>query len=333
MKDNNSKEIQENETKTEVTRTSDTRYVVQRRKPSVFLSIILVLIGAVATAVIMLICFGDKIIPSNEENNTRVEEQAPENKEEVKEVRVLNLNPDGDFITLLYSKLMVDVRNVPQGYKEEKIEYNSLSDNDKLTFVLRRINGKYGNFDQLKNKLDAKVMPEATMEEIGRITVIEYDEAEKLYKSIYGADKNLPKIDAETHMGYVYEWVEEDNKFYGHSYNGGGGSSYNYLRKITKCEKNEDATEVYIYDKFLSFNNTRSSAQGNIWTLAKDQEQKEIIKDNILEVFAEYDSLFEGKTMETFLQENIDKNGGEYKHTFKLDDAGNYYWYSSEKAN
>jgi len=51
---------------------------------------------------------------------------------------------------------------------------------------------------------------------------------------------------------HLDEYVAEDNCFYGHSYQGGGGSSFIYKTKISNCDQNDDGSEIYIYDLFIS---------------------------------------------------------------------------------
>lgn len=329
----NNKKIDKKE-KTDKNKNIETKVVLERRKPSVFLSFILILIGAVICALIFLIFFGDKII--NQENQEIQEQEDTsegekvEIKEVVKEVRKLNLNVEGDFITLLYGKLTTYNSFLPLVYNVEKTTFDSLSDNNKLLYTLSNSKSIKMSLRQVASKLDNKMT--YTEQEMSNYSAdkIEIKDASKKYKSIYGADKEIPLIDADTGMGYVYEYVPEDNCFYGHSYMGGGGSSFSYKTNITKCEANEDGTEVYIYEDFIAMNQTKSSSEGNLWTLYTDSGQSNIVKDDILETYSNGNSLFENMSKEEFLNKYLETNGVNYKHTFKLDDDGNYYWYSTE---
>ncbi len=333
MRDDNLKEIKEEKSvENSNVDIKETKYVVERRKPSIFLSIILVLIGAVITAIIMLICFGDKIIaPKVEENNVNQEVTEPQQENPVKETRVLNLNPNGDFVKLLYSKLLIDVRRVPVGYSSNIVTYDSIEEGVKGLFALKEIKGKQVSFDSVKNKLDNKIpVIEEDIRRMGLITVISVKEADEKYKSLFGSDKAMPLMDIETGMGYVYEYVPEDDCFYGHIYAGGGGSSFTFDRKITSVEKNDEATEVYIYDCFACANYIKNVDGKNLWNFYGANDETNIIKEGVAEVFGQGGSTFDGKTMDESLAEIVDKGEYKYKHTFKLDDAGNYYWYSSE---
>ena len=311
----------------------ETKVVLQRRKPSVFLSILLILIGALISAIIFLVFFGDKIISEEEQVQTqeeKPEENIEEPKEIVKEVRKLNLNEDGDFITLLYSKLTKFNNLLPLVYNSEVTIFESLSDNSKLLFALESSNSSTLSLSQISSKLDNKMnFPGNEMNSYSakKITI---EEASRAYKSIYGQDKEIPLIDADNGIGYVYEYVPEDSCYYGHLYIGGGGTSFSYKTSITSCKANEDATEVYIYEDFIAMNQTKTSSEGNLWTLYSDSAQNSIIKDDILETNSNGNSLFENMNKEEFLSKYLESDGVNYKHTYKLDDAGNYYWYSTE---
>ena len=237
MKNNDLEKVDNKKEKIDVNKNIETKVVLERRKPSVFLSVILILIGAVLTALMFLIFFGDRIV--NEKNQEVQEEnlandENTEVKEVVKEVRKLNLNVDGDFITLLYGKLTTFNTFLPLVYNTDKTTFDSLSDNNKLLYTLNNSKRTKINLSQISSKLDNKMS--YTEQEIARYYAekIEIKNASKKYKSIYGEDKEIPLIDADNGMGYVYEYVPEDNCFYGHSYMGGGGSSFTYKTNITK---------------------------------------------------------------------------------------------------
>jgi len=339
MKENNPKEIQEDETKTEVTRSSDTRYVVQRRKPSVFLSIILVLIGAVATAVIMLIFFGYKIIPSNEENNTQIEEQTPENKEEEKkeeekvEVKEPDLNMDGEFVKSLYKKIPIQYFS-PAIYSYYRTTEANMTGNQKMLFVLNnmRESNQYkkrstdGIIDRLERIMDT------SGENITEIQVFSVEDVENNFKSVFGRKQNIVKEDIETNMGYVYEYDKQDDCFYGHSYAGGGGYGYFYQNVIDSVEKSKDNKEIYIYDYYIKSTMGYGTKPVQIYTYSDNSNPIGEESDESLVV------TYDNEKGKYIFNENIFnkyKNSGlvKFKHTFKLDDNGNYYWYCCESLH
>lgn len=336
MKENNPKEIQENETKTEVTRSSDTRYVVQRRKPSVFLSIILVLIGAIATAVIMLIFFGDKIIPSNEENNTQIEEQTPENKEEEKkeeervEIKEPDLNMDGEFVKSLYKKIPIAYYAQPI-YSYFRTTEAALTGNQKMLFILNSMREekkyKLKNSDGIIDRLK-KIVPGWT------INLEEYNtkEVEEYFKAVFGSNQNIVKEDIESNMGYRYQYDEQDDCFYGYSYPGGGGYGFYYKNIMDSVEKSEDNKEIYIYDYFIKVDREYVQAQDSgiskVYTYSENSNYIGEIEER-----PESFHFDEAKQKELFEKYKNDGKLVKFKHTFKLDDNGNYYWYCCESLH
>ena len=152
MKNNDLEKVDNKKEKIDVNKNIETKVVLERRKPSVFLSVILILIGAVLTALMFLIFFGDRIV--NEKNQEVQEEnlandEITEVKEVVKEVRKLNLNVDGDFITLLYGKLTTFNTFLPLVYNTDKTTFDSLSDNNKLLYTLNNSKRTKINLSQI----------------------------------------------------------------------------------------------------------------------------------------------------------------------------------------
>lgn len=338
MKENNPKEIQENETKTEVTRSSDTRYVVQRRKPSVFLSIILVLIGAIATAVIMLIFFGDKIIPSNEENNTQIEEQTPENKEEEKkeeekvEIKEPDLNMDGEFVKSLYKKIPIQYfcQSLYSYYKTTEAD---MTGNQKMLFILNnmRENNQYKkkSAEGIIDRLDRTLGVDGYINEVD---VFNVEEVEDLFKSVFGSKQNIVKEDIETHLGYVYEYDKQDDCFYGHGYAGGGGFGFYQNHMINSVEKSEDNKEIYIYEYYIKvareYVQAQDSGISKVYTYSENSNYIGEIEER-----PESFHFDEAKQKELFEKYKNDGKLVKFKHTFKLDDNGNYYWYCCESLH
>jgi len=342
MNENNSNENVNNEVENKVeyvpkskkSRKGDDGIYVQYRKPSFFSTILLVLIGILIGIVIMLLVYvvkTHKDLDLYKEDVPVVEQPQEENANPMEEEKQIpkieiNLNPDSDFITLLYSKLPMR-EPIDLVYKSEFVDYNGVSDNYKLLYVLRNIESEVINVNTVSSKLDNKFDIRNFENYLWSIAKIDLYDVNIKYKSLYGADKEVPLIDVETGMAYVYEYVAEDNCFYGHSYPGGGGyGGYTSLKKITNCEVSDDGNEVYIYDSYIVLYGGPSA-----WKIYNNVEFENPIATDIVEVVDENgSSLFNGKTKEELLNQYLNSSSGKFKHTFKLDSAGNYYWYSSE---
>ncbi len=344
MNENNSNNNLENEneknittrTATEVTTykkdkkkvKKDPNISIEYRKPSIFTSFLLMLIGAAIMAIVLLTLYLVKDNKDVEVYNELVIDTTT--KEDKVENSIISYNVDGDLVVTLYDKLIVDSRRVPLGYGSKKADYSTIDDNEKLFYILESMKPKYTVIDSVRDKLHNRVPSEILYPAASEVKILDFNDVSKKYKRVFGVDKEVSKNDCGNHAGYVYEYNEEDKCFYGHTYPGGGSSGFNYSRKIIKCESNEDQTEIYIYDKFVCSNHVDSDKNGNLYSFYGTIDETDVIKERIRE---EQGLLYEGKTMDQMLSDLLDTDGREYKHTFKLDSAGNYYWYSSEKVN
>lgn len=318
-------------------RKGDREIVVEYRKPSIFTSILLILIGALIATIILLSIYivkENKKVEVYDEPQNNVEEIENNQKDNEKEKVKLDLSIDGEFVKGIYAKIPLQVRGY-EPYNGNKVLANDISDNNKLLFAIRTLQSEYKyevitDKDSVKAKLHnkAQYIPEYT-----EIIKFDFNETKARYKSIFGTDKEIPLIDAETTLGYVYEYIPQDNCYYGHSYAGGGGGDYQDSRKIYKVEQNEDGTEVYIYDYYISFNGTINNKYGLFSTSENSSEKDMITIIGNREWASNGSVVLEGKTLSELLEEYIGNGAGEYKHTYKLDSAGNYYWHSSEKIN
>lgn len=312
-------------------RNGDKNIVVQYRKPSIFSSLLLILIGVMLATIVFLVLYifkENKPVDVYKEPDNVVEEETPKEEEKVK----LNLEIEGDFVQNLYKKIPMQIRGY-EPYFSTKTTASSIENNNKLLFVIRALEKEnkhqvITDLTNIKSKLDNKVISSYELNEVKKF---DFEIVKAKYQSVFGYVNEMPLIDAETGLGYVYEYVSEDNCFYGHSYAGGGGSDFRYQAKIYNCEQNEDGTEVYIYDNFIAFdydhNNYISSP--NTYALYGSSDAKKIIVDRMQKSYDGSKALYNGQTFEQ-LMENYESQASKYKHTYKLDTNGEYYWYSSE---
>ena len=100
----------------------------------------------------------------------------------------------------------------------------------------------------------------------------------------------------------------------------GGDANPGYsMKKIIKAQKDEKEN-VYIYDNYLlAYNNIDTDKIEIYNTYNKDIKLKTL---EIEEVHPE--------SIQDYISKYGDKDINTFKHTFKKDSAGNYYWYSTE---
>lgn len=308
---------------------------VEYRRPSFFYSILLILIGAMIATIVLLLVYIFKGADIPKVENPVVIEQGnnDENTPPEKDEKKLDLSIEGEFVKGLYEKIPCQMWGY-DCYSGKTVKYEDITLNDKLTFVLRRMRAK-NECDLLKPTDDLKAKMHCYADLIGDTLDIEKYEMAKIesnYKKEFGSDKSFEKIDIPDAAGWVYEYNTEDNVYYGHPKSAGGGIPYVEAKKIAKVEQSEDATEVYVYDNFLvcgGYYEGETYVEG-IFTAAPTGELGN----------GEFDSKYlvtkitepvDNTSLANYLEENKEGNIGKYKHTFKVDETGNYYWFSSEK--
>ncbi len=290
--------------------------VMHYRKPSVFSSLLLILIGAcIATAVLGCIYLFD--LKDNEtQTNIAQDEQVDieQNVEENVEIPEVNLDINGEFVQELYKKIpSTDAMPNCVVYSDERITQGHITDYDKMMYVLENMfwNKEYevttseGMYDKLSLIGDTSYNRE--------VDIFKVEDVEEKYRNYFGSDKEILK-ETIRYIGYVFDFNSEDNCFYGHAFEGGGGQPYIYSTKIDSAEKSEDGKEIYIYDYFMSvetYNNYDVYSFAGNYNVSIGNEPEEYKNHELIEKYIE-NGLYK------------------FKNTFKLDDTGNYYWYSTE---
>lgn len=315
---------------------------VQKRKPSLISALLLVVIGICISTVAFSCIYVLKIKPNisanvsenNGSNATQTEHLGGQTNDSQSVAfgasnYELNLQVGGDIFNLLYSKLPTS-RNgsYPLAYAEGKTELSSLTDQQLAYSIVSQMDYEYMTDYSISGKLKYRYQRADNNIEVRKIT---YSDANSLCLRYYG--KSIPEVTCENGAGYVYEFCQEDMCFYGHSYPGGGGSSFKFFRVPTKFEISDDGNELYIYDSFVSMNYTNSSDKGNLYTLYSDNTSNHPIRENVLETYVNGESLYEGMTARQIMESEIYSHGGQYKHTFRKDAYLNYVWVCSEKLN
>lgn len=345
MNENNSNENVNNEVENKVeyvpkskkSRKGDDGIYVQYRKPSFFSTILLVLIGILIGIVIMLLVYVVKTHKDLELYKEDVpvveqpqEEQQPEVDEPVVEEKELDLSIEGEFVKELNSKVIHSFRIYNVAYAPMTKTQNDITPNDKMLFMLEDMRKEKRYLEMSSSGVISRL--ERIMDSYGNnITSVDkfsIEDVEKEYKYLYGEHSQIIKEDIDTNLGYIYEYDNQDDCFYGHSYAGGGGSSYLYATDIKACSANSDKTEIYLDVYYVMIDRS----DGYIYPYVVDPGSKDVSKIGETKVSYENGAFtYDGQTDSELLNKYKGNGAGEFRHTFKLDSAGNYYWYSCER--
>lgn len=327
---NTSKEVKYVEKKDKKTRKGDKEIVVEYRKPSIFTSVLLILIGCMIATIVWLLVYifkvNKEVVIYEEPKENVVQEVDETSKEEMPEI---DLNINGEFIQRLYKKVPINYF-AQEIYNHQRTTEACLTGNQKMLFVLlnMRDNKQYEvvESEELLDRLE-KTM-NSYGEIIKKVQKYEINDVEEYLKSVFGNKQEIVKEDIETNMGFVFEYDKTDDCFYGHEYAGGGGFGFTYQTVLDSADKNEDGTEVYIYDYYIkSEQSLENNKEYKIYTYCENSYS--------IGTEVEDPSYFDIESRRLYINENIinkyKENGlVKFKHTFKLDENGNYYWYCCE---
>ena len=134
--------------------------------------------------------------------------------------------------------------------------------------------------------------------------MIQYDEINNIYKSLFGTDQNIPKKDITNGLMGNFYYDEEKNIFIEAEYNG-GGMNYNfnfYTVKSAQISSNELIIKVGY--AVADFNHDNSTYQIELQNKKITYKQEEAQRDDFQEDFiAEYEDNMNVYTF-TFVKDN-----------------------------
>ncbi len=313
----------------------ETSKVNAPKRKSIFSFILVFLLGAlVAVAVCVLIyTYKAKELPREDDNTPKVEENENNNdaKEENQTNKELDLSLDGEFVKGLYEKIPVAI-NTQVIYNEYKTTEAYLTGNQKMLFVLNKMRENQQYTEESIDIIADSLSPAIT-QYTKVIQKYKVEEVEANYKLVFGSNENIVKerIHDETRP-YWYDYNTTDDCYYGYYYPGGGGVGKIYRTTIDSVEKSVDGKEIYIYDYFIKaeiyLDNSNYQMTKESWKILKNDVSPIGNEDDFRPTNANDYEEFLDNISEKYKDKLV-----KFKHTFVLDDNGNYYWYSCEPTS
>lgn len=242
-------------------------------------------------------------------------------KEEAKEQEILAT--DDEMVVKAYKYIPTVYYNeiMPTAYQDKKVEINDLSNQVKLINVFKNIKFKR---DEITDVIDPGLNESMTFwvkDEEGNECVtgwysFDKEVMHKYAKEFYGDDIIL------TDETIKISWAEtctynDETGMYRYS-DGGAGSLLTPVSTITKAYIEEDM--LYIFDKYLLI--SESSDAPNKYDIYSSS-----VSDVMEKVEINMESISD---IEHYVMGNYKDKMAEYKHTFKKNDNGEYYWVSTE---
>ena len=313
----------------------ETSKVNTPKRKSIFSFILVFLLGAlVAVAVCVLIyTYKAKELPREDDNTPKVEENENNNdaKEENQVSKELDLSLDSEFVKGLYAKIPVAI-NTQVIYNEYKTTEAYLTGNQKMLFVLNKMRENQQYTEESIDIIADSLSPAIT-QYTKVIQKYKVEEVEANYKLVFGSNENIVKerIHDETRP-YWYDYNTNDDCYYGYYYPGGGGVGKIYRTTIDSVEKSVDGKEIYIYDYFIKakiyLDNSNYQMTKESWKILKNDVSPIGNEDDFRPINANDYEEFLDNISEKYKDKLV-----KFKHTFVLDDNGNYYWYSCEPTS
>lgn len=267
--------------------------------------IILVLIVAL---VVIYFYNNNKKVDTNIDNNlNKISETKDDKKEEVKnsnEIKELNLN--SELITELYSYIPIIVSS--NKIEENAYQSNLVTKEDLETEYLLAC-----AFKKL-NLLDNQKQPSELAEEW---YTFDAEILQEKVKQIYGEKLENKSFDIGYGKGCSYK-----NGKYLHSFGGGSDEDVHSIRKIQSAYKENE--NICIEDKYMVYNGKYEESKANLYT-SSDENATLIANLDFTKTIS-----MKNEELEKELLKQYEKYMQTYKHTFKKNDNGEYYWYSTE---
>ena len=259
-------------------------------------------------------------------DNVDEQETSKVQAEEIKQYEEIDVN--SEIVTNAYSYVptLYDNKLMPTAYQDKKVEINDLSNQIKLINV-------FNNIEFKKDEVESVTDP-GTGESI---TYWEKDEnGNEILTGWYSFDAEVMHKYAKEFYGEEIDLVDEYfsiSWWQGCSYNngeylyseGGAGPRLEPITYITKAYIEDDV--LYIYDKYLLI------SQPDI-----EKDEYDIYKDTVSEVMDKIGSdvnihINDIDSIKEYVLEEYEDKMSEYKHTFKKNANGEYYWVSTEPVS
>jgi len=246
---------------------------------------------------------------------------------------------NSELVKELYSKVLKsnyiyadDFDEEYSFYKDEKVTVNNLTNTEKVIAVLQYLEeNNYGTKIELA-KLNQEILNRLNMYVPAELEGPVYGEVydvnvlEKATKLIFGENIQIDGFSFTNYCAVAHDYI--DGNYYHYMYPGGGGQSCEYgYSKIERVQ--EEGDYIYIYDKFIY-------ADDKLNAFGFAEYFKNSSKSVSIGVAEEWDEIEIGTSDPIQINKLISKYEDKlntYKHTFKKNVDGEYYWVSTEIEN
>lgn len=205
-------------------------------------------------------------------------------------------------------------------YMDKEIKYEDLTDESRLYYAYKTIDAErkwFNSCEELKGyyyeneeisttctKSENAIIEKDKSSEEWFFENVDKKSLETAYHNMYGQDKELPLKSFAMNVTGICIYSESNDNFL--CFNKTGGDTYPGIAEAEFDHYEEKEDSIEIYDRYL-------------W-IEYEIEQNTYYKSHL------------NKSEKIDTTEKDFSKGALYKHTFKKDDQGNYYWYSSVRV-
>lgn len=232
-----------------------------------------------------------------------------------------SLNVDSNEVKELYNYIMkVNTNQEELVYRNTKVTEKDL--NNKLKLITIFENTNENDISETKSVAD----------EYGYTTKHTYYKKEKIEniaKKIFGNNVSIKHESCEAYFTQAIDYKNGEYDCY--DYQGGGATPWEMsTSEIISAEQN--GNELYIYDKYVHIYGDTSSTKYDIYNSSdkKIKIAENISLDNIVNNAISSSGTYSSKAIINNLENITNNKIKTFKHTFKQNSDGSYYWYSTE---
>lgn len=243
---------------------------------------------------------------------------------EVNETKQIDVN--SEIVKKLYNYVVKDNECVEEiAYQNQKVTIDNLNNKAKLMTIFENLDNSKADSTEKEDIITYYHFKKATVE--------------KKAKEIFGSEDSIEHETLGVLLGKEIKYV--NGEYIKSEYPGGGGypweASIEYLVKAEQTNQ-----EIYLYDKYVHIVTTDSEAISNgddekssIYN-ASDKKialatEINLSKSGIYEGIIEtWDTTERDKKMISNIEKVTNKPVNTFKHTFKKNTEGDYYWVSTE---
>ena len=284
----------------------------------------------------------DKV--DNKQISQKISTSGDKQEKIVSEDKAEELNINGETVKNLYAKILKvesnygpndDLPKTYSFYRASKVTSDNLENDEKSFVVVNYLLGSnYGKKElmdnissDIKNKFSyyvSGVTDDPKSGETPYCVVYNNKDIEYVKDIIFGSNVNI-NYTTFSGLACVVEFI--DGNYYSYTFPGGGrGAEDRLFTKIEKATK--DGDYIYIYDKCLYADLDPDTANTDNEKLALYTNTDKTKKIETIE--SDWQDYYNADN--SYMNDYVSKLDT-YKHTFKKDSNGNYYWISSEPAN